>query len=173
MKQDKNFLNALDDWGTILTDTYEKNARLITMEGKDIPLNIDYMDGDHVNYVKPNGINSLQINKIYNGARYASPIEGEFNIVKEFNKLIIFYVNYEDLLINNIPTGEFILNMFEEDPQNYRFAKIRKTKSVIFTLVYKNNKFVLGNGYKNTFDDVVINIAPYLKNKMIEEWKKR
>lgn len=170
MKQDKEFLNALDDWGTILTDTYERNAVLITIEGQDIPIEIDYMDSDHVNYVTPKGINSLQINKIYNDVRYASPIEGEFNIIKGINKLIIFHVYYEDLLINDIPAEEFILNMFDKDPQEYRFAKIRKSKSIKIGLAIKNNRFVLDNGYNTTFDDAIINIVPHLKNKMLDEW---
>ena len=59
MKQDKNFLNALDDWGNVLTDTYERANDYHTLfvgviKGESYPFNINLVDYKKLFELKPN-----------------------------------------------------------------------------------------------------------------------
>lgn len=58
MKQDKNFLNALDDWGNVLTDTYERANDFHTLfvgviKGESYPFNINLIDYKKLFELKP------------------------------------------------------------------------------------------------------------------------
>ena len=77
MKQNKNFLNALDDWGSVLTDTYEKAINVyevvpVKNENGELVVPIYYID-EHPNadLVKdcvkiPDGVTKIEHGGMYN-----------------------------------------------------------------------------------------------------------
>lgn len=175
MKQDKRFLDALDDWGAILTDTYERNAADgLTIEGNNLPIVIVYKDDSiiyrmiHHKHMILEGINTINIYKIYNDLKFDKQAEGKFAKIKTFGRtLVMFYVKYDDMLLNDTPAKEFILNKFAENPLKYKQAEI-KNHYLVMTLVQEGDKFVLDNGsYGTTGDDAIVTIDPKLKSRML------
>ena len=179
MKQDKRFLNALDDWGSILTDTYERNiVRCIEVTGRDINVNIGYKskEGFLLNTVTK-GVHSLVINKIYDDPKNGK--EGKFIIVKPVvTQYINFYVHYEDLIINGIPADEYILNMFANNPNKYEGAELHPDRYIIMTL-FKDEHNLPGepfNYYESRFSrahkNIKTKINPQLKEEMLKKWNR-
>lgn len=172
MNKDKRFLNALDDWGTVLTDTYELNAAEgLTIEGNNLPIAIVYKDGGIQTYMIPEGINTINIYKIYNDLKFDTQSEGKFAKLESFGRtLIMFYVRYEDMLLNDKPTLEFISNVFAEKPQMYKQPEIKNHYLVITLVQEDEDTFVLDNGsYGNTGCEAIVTIDPKLKNRMLED----
>lgn len=98
MKQDKNFLNALDDWGNVLTDTYERANDFHTLfvgiiKGEAYPFNINLIDYAKLFKLKPSvnlgyeycgatmSINKDLINLTLNTEEYFKDLDAiEFNL---------------------------------------------------------------------------------------------
>lgn len=173
MNKDKRFLNALDDWGTILTDTYERNAAEgLTIEGNNLPIAIVYKDeGIQKTYMVPEGINTINISKIYNDLKFDTQSEGKFVKIESFGRtLIMFYVRYDDMLLNDKPALEFISNVFAENPQKYKQPEIKNHYLVITLVQEDGDTFVLDNGsYGTTGGEAIVTIDPKLKNRMLED----
>lgn len=177
--KDKNFLNALDDWGAILTDTYERNAvKCIEVTGNDITVSIGYKtDEAFLLYAETEDVHSLVINKIYNNPKIAQGEEGKFIITQPFSTSFInFYVHYEDLTINGISSEEYILNMFANEPDKYEGAEIHPNRFIIMSLIRDDNNLpgepfnYFESGTGKAHKNIKTRINPQLKEEMLKKW---
>ena len=179
--KENEFLNSLNDWGSILTDTYERNAtNQIEVTGDDIAVAISFKHNDFIFNTTINRVTSLQINKIYDYSKKSGGEPNKFTVVKYPNiRFIGFFVYYEDLLIDGIPAEEYILNYFENNPESFQDVEIHPEKYIVMS-VRKDDNNLPGEPFNyfettpnKTVQNIKTKISPNLKNKMLQAWNEK